>query len=364
VTQKYQKVSEASLSQTDDFKLIHGIKQGIAKRLYEAGIHTYAQLASLSPQEIQLKLGNVIGFSVKRIENDDWIGQARKLIPEKAPQRSGKKGTTKSLVRQHYENFTIEFLLDEKNRARRTRVVHVQSGDSDTWSRWEADRVMDFIARHARVRKSHIRPADRSSLQPIIIPKPSIVTEVPSKMITAIPTIAPEQPPQKELNSSTYIRGKTTQPIPAPTGEGIPEKSQQPISPKVIYDSIGAIRVREWKLSLSDTDQPLRNIPHDQAFDVCLILDLDKLTLTDTLQFYVRTTLYAKRLGGNKRSLIAETQEIKPFDRVLTLTVSHLTLPRGVYRLEAMVNLNSDGLKTKSSPAFTTLLESSPLQVY
>ncbi len=123
MSRNQKKVNGATQIVADDFKLINGIKRGIEKRLHEADIQTYSQLAYLTPQEIQSKLGNAIGYSARRIEEEDWIGQARKLIPEKTPQRSGKKETSKPLVRQHYENFTIEFLLDEKNRARRTRVV-------------------------------------------------------------------------------------------------------------------------------------------------------------------------------------------------------------------------------------------------
>src|SRR5215211_2277253 len=132
-----RKVKRAAQTQVNDFKLIDGIKQGIEGRLHAAKILTYAQLVSLTPEKILLKLGKVNGYSVRRIEEEDWIRQARELMPKKAAHKPHNKESMKPTIRQHYENFTLEFLLDEKNRTRRTRVMHVQSGDADTWAGWE-----------------------------------------------------------------------------------------------------------------------------------------------------------------------------------------------------------------------------------
>src|SRR5512142_1917015 len=104
----------------DDFKLIHGIGPGLEARLHSAGIFHYAQLAALSPEEVVLSLGNVIGLTVKRVEDQDWIGQAGKLAPV-----TPSAGMTVKAGRQHYATFTVELLLDEGNDARRTRAVYI-----------------------------------------------------------------------------------------------------------------------------------------------------------------------------------------------------------------------------------------------
>ena len=134
---------------TDDFSLIKGIGPVLSQRLHDAGICTYNQLASLSPAELAEKIG---GLSAKQIARQDWTSQAHKLAPKKTRPRPPQKGAAKRTSHQHYVNFTIEFLLDEKNRMRRTRVVHVQSGDADTWAGYEADQLIGFIARHTGVR--------------------------------------------------------------------------------------------------------------------------------------------------------------------------------------------------------------------
>jgi len=114
------KVKEVPQPEMDDFKLINGIKQGIEHRLQAANILTYAQLASLTPREILSKLGKVNIYSIKRIEEEDWAGQARELNSKKTQLKHHREETTGPTTRQHYENFTIEFLLDEKNADRKS----------------------------------------------------------------------------------------------------------------------------------------------------------------------------------------------------------------------------------------------------
>jgi hypothetical protein len=66
-------VDEAQVeSEADDLTTISGIGPTFARRLNEAGVFTYAQLASLSPEEV------VVITHVAEWQGDpvDWIGQA------------------------------------------------------------------------------------------------------------------------------------------------------------------------------------------------------------------------------------------------------------------------------------------------
>lgn len=67
---------------TDDFSLIKGIGPVLSRRLHEAGLCTYSQLSSLSPDELAEKVG---GLSAKQIARQDWIGQAAKLATPNRP---------------------------------------------------------------------------------------------------------------------------------------------------------------------------------------------------------------------------------------------------------------------------------------
>ncbi len=56
----------------DDFAVLRGIGPVFAARLHESGIHTFAQLARLTPEEIAQRCD----VPVWRVLRDDWIGQA------------------------------------------------------------------------------------------------------------------------------------------------------------------------------------------------------------------------------------------------------------------------------------------------
>lgn len=62
----------------DDLAKLHGVGPQIVKKLNDAGIFHYWQIAALSPEDAtkldqDLKLGG-------RLERDDWIAHARILI--------------------------------------------------------------------------------------------------------------------------------------------------------------------------------------------------------------------------------------------------------------------------------------------
>ncbi len=56
----------------DDFAVLRGIGPAFAARLHQCGVHTFAQLAQLAPEEA----AECCGVPVSRVLRDDWIGQA------------------------------------------------------------------------------------------------------------------------------------------------------------------------------------------------------------------------------------------------------------------------------------------------
>ncbi len=78
----------------DDLKRISGIGSAVARRLEDAGVRTYGDMAASTPEELAAVLANVAGCSARRIAAKDWIGQARRLgaaLPAATdrPQRGG-----------------------------------------------------------------------------------------------------------------------------------------------------------------------------------------------------------------------------------------------------------------------------------
>ena len=58
----------------DDLKLIKGIGPALEKRLNDTGIYTFADLARLTPEELEARLGNP-----RRVATADLIEQAKEL---------------------------------------------------------------------------------------------------------------------------------------------------------------------------------------------------------------------------------------------------------------------------------------------
>lgn len=76
-----QVLEDTPAHQVDDFKAIRGIGPSTTAKLHAVGIRTYRQLGQLSPA----KLSAQTGVPAKKIQQQDWAGQASKLAGS-APQ--------------------------------------------------------------------------------------------------------------------------------------------------------------------------------------------------------------------------------------------------------------------------------------
>ena len=123
----------------DDFQKIAGIGQAIERRLHDAGILTYQDLAARSPEQIAARLTDVAGLSSARIASQDWAGQAGRLAgPAPSPLPSEPDQT--------YASFHIELLLDVDGSVRRTKVHHLQSGQDEAWPGWDEGRLIALLS--------------------------------------------------------------------------------------------------------------------------------------------------------------------------------------------------------------------------
>jgi predicted flap endonuclease-1-like 5' DNA nuclease len=65
-------------SEKDDLKAIKGIGPAIEKKLNSAGIQTFADLARLTPGELE----NILGTTRRLVQEGDLISQAKKLAKQ------------------------------------------------------------------------------------------------------------------------------------------------------------------------------------------------------------------------------------------------------------------------------------------
>jgi hypothetical protein len=353
----------ASPRTIDDFTRIKGIGPIVNDRLHRAGIRTFAQLATLSSKDIACLIPNM---SAKQILNESWSQQARELASSKAASKTLENEPDISASRQHYENFTLEFLLSEKNKIRRLQIVHIQSGDVDTWTKWDAERLIDFLARHTSVRLPYAKgvvlatPKSRSTF------KSSKSTGHPVEVVTKSDSLQPIGKSEEKIDSSPSVKiVESTAPIFAPVGHlPLGRVPQQEPSPAVSAGTINKIRLLEWKTFLSNTKQILHSLRHDQCFDVNLTLDLANVSLPDTSQLDFNVSLYARKLGDGSRRLIGETQKIVPYAKVVDLTVGNASLSQGLYRLECLVMLVPSDTSLSTKPDINTSFQGGLFQVY
>lgn len=348
---KHSRVSEHATSQgDDDFTRIKGIGAGIQNRLNSYGIHTYAQLAALPPETIAALLKNL---SAEQVIKKKWLSEAARLATSMSEPQPSVRTAPPADERQHYENFTFEFLLDRKNKFRRIQVVHVQSGDVDTWLKWDPERLIDFLARHAGSRLTYSKQVP-----------PAAVKGLSPKAVVGINEMALVSPLSKPEASAPFTEIFDQSPKPyAPDAPAAPKIEPPHLRSQVASTmQMNQIELLAWKTVLENTDQPEHYLTHDQAFDVKLSLDLSHTSLPETSMLNFSAILYAKKLGDGLHQAIAETKKIVPLANTVELRIGHVILPQGLYRLDALLTLMDPN--APSRPCVNTSVQGGLVQVY
>src|SRR5690348_9516222 len=161
--------------EADDFTQISGIGKILDRRLHEAGVNSYADLAALNPEGIASLLAEPAAVRPGRIADEDWTGQAARLAAETAetaedqPGAAGEEagddipptaqgvsgGAPKASAASaaadaadpHYQSFVVRILLHESNgRIASTTVQHVGSGTERRWPGLDKSALLDFIS--------------------------------------------------------------------------------------------------------------------------------------------------------------------------------------------------------------------------
>ena len=73
------RIPSATEADKDDLKLIDGIGPFIEKKLNQIGLYTYEQIASLDDSLVDF-VTTAIEFFPGRIDRDDWVGQAARMV--------------------------------------------------------------------------------------------------------------------------------------------------------------------------------------------------------------------------------------------------------------------------------------------
>ena len=305
-------------SMPSDLKVISGIGPAVEKRLHEAGIVRYDQLARMTPAELAEILSGMVGMNAASIAEKGWIEQAAHM-PSQADELNPEKSAPTGNNRQHYAGFTVELLLDKGNNVRRTRVIHVQTQKEATWAGWDGDRLLDFMIDGAEMRSEKVS-AEKSVSQPRAA---EITSTIPQMVSAPGSTFIPERIPAS-LQGSFWV---DTMIFYSPQGEDL-----------------------KWM------------IPASQPFTVRLGLDLSKLEITGGVKLQYKASIFIHhRSNGGRRELVKDHGELL-FAKSTSISVTTQGLSTGKYQLEALVALSAAG-ETRSVRTTLFAMSESRIQV-
>ena len=279
----------------DDFQKIAGIGQAIERRLHDAGILTYQDLAARSPEQIAASLTDVAGLSSARIASQDWAGQAGRLAgPAASPLPSEPDQT--------YASFHIELLLDVDGSVRRTKVHYYQSEkDSEkdeAWPGWDEGRLIALLSGH-------------------------------------IPALAPQQP--TEAHSSRRSPGPPSSATPTTDQQEAAAPSRSETETVELPVSLPSPFLRIENLGLTREGQRSHRYAPDEPTSIGFTLHLTQAgTQAATFDFTADVTA-SSELGDDQRQLLGTAQGAVRAGKPLPVELAGPPLPRGLYRLEATV---------------------------
>lgn len=309
-------------SGADNFIRIKGINRAVERRLHEAGIATYAKLASLTPHDLSAILVDLNGVTTKRIIKEHWINQARELSLLPASAGAGVETISQENLpaakNKGLSSFVVELLLDEKGGTKRTKVMDVDNGIEDGWDGWQERRLLDFIVE----RTGLCLPAPEDDL-----PRATPAEQTPEAKIT--PDVIPSESTKAGLDSSAEPR--TTVP------------------PQAIEMAISADRPAfQRSASMPAQAKAVSGmLCANQPFAVHLALDHTGIASLKMRALSYKANIYAKSLKGALRQSVGEADgQLEPTDTA-TIIIKGNPLPQGFYRLQAVVGLLDPTLQSE-----------------
>jgi hypothetical protein len=291
----------AALPKADDFQRIDGIGQGIANRLYKAGVYSFADLADLPLDQLVQYVGKIGGLSAERIAREDWIGQARSLAsieeviaPKEDVVELGELETLDDSeitgIRRRSVTFTTKLVLNEDQEIHYTRVVHLESMAEDAWVGWQGDRLTDFFVRHAGLR----------------------------------------------LDSADEVEAAAATPV-----DLAPALAASDLSPASAGGLSGELRLDDLEIGQPSAADSHSLITAGQPIEVLLALDCSEVRAPDAVPLSYTAAIYTKSLAGGVRQTLGEASGMLiPAGRVVIM-LDGLAPAQGIYRLEATVTLEA-----------------------
>jgi Helix-hairpin-helix domain len=201
-----------------------------------------------------------------------------------------------------------------------------------------AERIIkqDWISQARKLASESISSEAQEEVEaPAELVAPPVVTK-PELTAPAAEVTEPVPPvvTKPELAASA---AEVTEPVPLVVAP--PGVKEAQIGPPALAMT-GLPRLRQIETVPSGAHIPQDFLPHDQPFDVQLTLDLSDVRVSADTQFNYKASIYSKNLEGHSRQIVGEASGIIAFTDKVTVSVVGSTLPKGTYRLKAVVILS------------------------
>ncbi len=315
----------------DDFTRISGIGKVLDRRLHQAGVTSYADLAGLNPEKIASLLADAGAVSAGRIGNEDWTGQAARLAKEAVMPQAATvaeeavtpptQGVAVGLPEApavaeatglHYESFIVRILLhDADGRIASTTVQHVGSGTERRRPGLDKPGLLEFISAYLPPGAAAPPPARQ-----IGGPGEQAPPEVPASAPQDEQAVQPkDEPAARQASAGAALRVAARDP-------GPPLRA----APAMLSD-VPLTLARDLRVPRSG-----------EPFTVSITLDLADIEPPAEPRVRFSTVVLARPLSKAAAQVVARGEGIVSSDAPL-IKLHSAGLPAGTYRLEAVVHL-------------------------
>lgn len=304
-------VDPRTTMEADDLTQINGIKNGIEARLHAAGIHTYSQLAAMSPDEIFASLGNnLVGMKVEKIIQQKWVEQAQELARQKLQEAELPAASMED--RQHYVSLKVVFTLNQHNQVLRTSVQNAQDETGDSWAGWDPDRLNQHIIQAAGLKTD--LPANEE--------KPAEAKEI-------------DHPIEQEMPAAH---------IPREMG-----------APKLL--------LADFSLKSIMGERMPRLYQHNSPLEIAFTMNLRESQVALDTEAHCHAIVKAKDMLTGRYFIVAELNEMITVKDTVSLKLSSPGLPAGIYRIDAAAVLAPGKDNALPGQGMSAFIDGGPIRV-
>ena len=225
-----------------------------------------------------------------------------------------------------------------------------------------AERIIkqDWISQARKLASESISSEAQEEVEaPAELVVPPVVSQV--ELAASAAEVTEPVPPVVTKPELAASAAEVTEPVPPVVAP--PGVKEAQITPPVLAIT-GLPRLRQIEMVPAGAHTPQNFFLYGQPFDVHLTLDLSDVRIPRGTQFSYRASIYSKNLEGHSRQVLGETSGVITSTDKVTVNVAGSALPKGTYRLKAVVILNLRMTEPTQQTGLIVSKESDLLLIY